>query len=198
MRTYDESELVSRLGQLDRRGKTVFAVSCAELLLPFGERFAQASGQQELRSRLAVILQAVWDAASGSEGTSDMDELRAEAERMVPTDEEDWKLETGYGQSAFAAAAYAVRTWLSDEAQEAAWAARQVYELADYAVLQASPQLDLNAARAEDEIRISRPVQLALEALWRTLRNVESGVETLERLRSAALEDGRALAQEAP
>lgn len=42
----------------------------------------------------------------------------------------------GYAQNAAAALAYAIRTWLSDDAHEAAWAARQVYEAAEYSFSQ--------------------------------------------------------------
>ncbi|GEA86031.1 hypothetical protein CGE01nite_32820 [Cellulomonas gelida] len=48
----------------------------------------------------------------------------------------------GYGQNAAAAAAYAMRTWMTNSPQEAAWAARHGYELADYAVLNGDPDLD--------------------------------------------------------
>ena len=45
-------------------------------------------------------------------------------------------LEAGYAQNAIAAIAYAARAWLTDDPQEALWAARQVYEAADYGAQQ--------------------------------------------------------------
>lgn len=45
----------------------------------------------------------------------------------------------GYAQNAAAAVACAVRTWMTDEPQEAVWGARQVYEAADYAAQHALP-----------------------------------------------------------
>ena len=73
-------------------------------------------------SRLGVIVAAAWDVASGVR--ADVGTYQAEAEAMVPSDEHGWTLETGYGQNAAAAAAYALRAWLTDDPQEAAWAAR--------------------------------------------------------------------------
>ena len=146
LRIYDEQALVDRLTALDRRSKTAFAASCAQSLLPLFERYAKSAGVPELGARLGAIVAAAWAAASGVE--ADVRGHQDEAEAMVPSDGDGWTLETGYGQNAAAAAAYAIRTWLTDDAQEAAWAARQVYELADYAELAGNPRLDQNTSLA--------------------------------------------------
>lgn len=193
---YDEAAIVSRLSDLDRSAKTAFAASCAQRLLPLFERFARSVGTPELAPRLRVIVDAAWDVASGA--GADVAARQAEAEGMVPTDEDDWTLETGYAQNAAAAAAYAIRTWLTDDPQEAAWAARQVYELADYAVLQGRPALDLNAPESEAQVLESETVQNALIALDHALVVVESAPSTWQELREDAIADSEAWAGTLP
>lgn len=199
MRTFDEVVIVARLAALDRRSKTAFAASCAQRLLPLFERYAVSVGVPELGARLRVAVGAAWEAASGMEG-----DIRAylayqaEAEGLVPSDEEDWFLEIGYGQNAAAAAAYAIRTWLTDDPQEAAWAARQVYELADYSVLQGDIELDFNAPGAEASVLASDVVQRALTALDRSLQAVESAPSTWQEVRADAEADGQEWARALP
>ncbi len=137
---YDEQAILRRLAVLDRSSKTVFAASCAERLSGLFDRYARVAGAPELALRLRAVIDAAWGAASGA--FVDAGSLQAEAEGMVPQDADDWVLEAGYGQNAAAAAAYAMRTWMTDAPQEAAWAARHGYELADYAVLNGDPDLD--------------------------------------------------------
>jgi hypothetical protein len=75
---------------------------------------------------------------------------------------------------AHAAAAYALRAWLSGEACEAAWAARRAYECRDEI---AANELDVRVYTPEVETNtLSRPiVQSELEAQARDLAAVESG-----------------------
>ncbi|WP_181762763.1 DUF416 family protein [Rhodococcus spelaei] len=189
LQTYDELAFGKRLAALDRRSKTAFAASCAERLLPLFERYARSVEAVELGSRLGVIVAAAWEVASGVE--ADVRAYQDEAGAMVPSDEDSWILETGYGQNAAAAAAYAVGTWLTDDPQEAALAAYQVYELADYAVQQINPSLDLNAAGSETRILASGIVQSALTALDRALAAAESAPSTWQKLRADAEADGQ-------
>lgn len=81
-----------------------------------------------------AILEDVRRAAFGGE-VSNLARAQQIVEDMVPADEGEWTFEMGYGQSAIAAVVYAVRTWLTDDPQEAVWAARQVHQAADYAAL---------------------------------------------------------------
>ena len=193
---YDEAVILSRLSAVDRSAKTAFAASCAQRLLRLFDRYALSAGTPELAPRLVSIVVAAWDVASGAE--ADVAALQAEAEGMVPTDEDGWTLETGYAQNAAAAAAYAIRTWLSDDPREAAWAARQVYDLADYAVLQGRPALDLNAPESEAQVLESETVQNALRAIDRALAVVESAPSTWQELRADATADSEAWASTLP
>lgn len=195
-REYDEQEILARLAALDRRSRTAFAASCAERLVPLFERYARSVGAPELGPRLRGLADAAWDAASGVD--IDADAYQAEAEGMVPSDADGWLLETGYGQNAAAAVAYAIRTWLTDAPQEAAWAAHQVYELADYAVLQGDSGLDLNSPGAERRVLESAAVQRALTAIARSLSVVEDAPLTWRELRAEAEADGEQWARALP
>lgn len=183
---YDESGLTKRLSSLDREAKTAFAAACAERLLPLFDRYAKAAQLPEEEARLSAVVAAAWEAAAGGGDEAEARGLQAAAEAMVPSDDgDDWFLEMGYGQNAAAAAAYAIRTWLTDDPQEAAWAARQVYEVADYGVLQGSPTIDLNAPDAESQVIASAAVQEALVALEEGLSAVEGGPSDWQGLRAA-------------
>lgn len=196
VREYDEQEILARLAALDRRSRTAFAASCAERLVPLFERYARSVGAPERGIRLRGLADAAWDAASGVD--IDAGAYQAEAEGLVPSDADGWVLETGYGQHAAAAVAYAIRTWLADAPQEAAWAARQVYELADYAVLQGDSALDLNGHGVERRILESAAVQRALTAIVRSLGLVEAAPLTWQELRAEAEVDGEQWARALP
>jgi hypothetical protein len=187
--TYDEGALVERLSVLDRRAKTAFAASCAQRLLPFFEPYAHAVGRAEWGERLRTIVDASWDLASGAE--FDVHALQAEAESMVPSDEGEWITEMGYAQNAAAAAAYAIRTSLTDDPQEAAWAGRQVYELADYAVQCNSPEIDMNHPEAEAQILGSAAVQRILAALDNSLKAIEAQPPAWTTVRAEAETDSQ-------
>jgi hypothetical protein len=196
IRMYDEDELMARLAKLDRRAKTAFTASCAQRLLPLFDRYARSVRSPSMALRLQEIVSAAWEVASGAE--RDLHAFQAEAEGMVPSGEDGWTLETGYGQNAAAAAAYAIRTWLTDDPQEAAWAARQVYEVADYAALRSSENLDLNAGGAEQQVLESEIVQDALSALEHALSAAESAPTSWRALQARAMEDAITLARRVP
>lgn len=186
MLTYDEAANVRRLSRLDRVRKAAFAAACAQRLLPLYGRFAAATHADP-----AIIHEAlarVWDALQGA--SVDLRAVQAAAEDQVPQEDDDWILEMGYGQNAAACCAYAVRTWLTDDAQEAAWAARQVYELADYAVQQLLPDLDLNSPDAESQLAGHELVQAALVGIEQDLRDVESPALDVDALAERASREG--------
>lgn len=194
MLTYDEPANVQRLTRLDRTRKAAFAAACAQRLLPLFERYA-AAAEADPRI-LQEALDGVWDALRGTQ--VDLRPMRAAAEDQVPQGDDDWILETGYAQNAAACAAYAVRTWLTDDPQEAAWASRQVYELADYAVQQLLPDLDLNRPDAESQLLGHELVQAALAGIEHDLSEVESAALDLDHLADRASHEGLAWSRGMP
>lgn len=89
-------------------------------------------------------------------------------------------------QNAIAAVAYALRTVGSHDAQDVIWAARQLYEAADYIVQREAP----NQTYIEDS-ELEAPIQLVLRGLGSALEDLEGGSRT--QLQTRARTDGDAL-----
>lgn len=193
---YDEMLLMLRLEPLDRSAKTAFAAACAQRLVPLSDRYSQQVGDTSREQRLSVIVAAVWQAASGRD--IDATRLTAEAEAMVPDeDDEGWTAGRTYAGNAAAAAAYAVRTWLTNDSQEAAWAARQLFDAADLAYFQANPGGDFTA-EAEEKASLESPVvQSVISAIQRDLEAIENARPWSE-LRQRAQLEGRNWATTVP
>jgi hypothetical protein len=171
---YDEAVILRRLELLTRSSKTAFAGACAERLWPLVERYASAAGVAAAQiSALRAGLDAVWRSALGS--PEDLASVQALAESLAPKEDDQWVFEVGYGQNAIAAVAYAACTWLTDESQEAVWAARQVYEAADYGAQRQLSDLGAYSADLEDDLRDSSVVRGAVEALGADLEAAAQG-----------------------
>ena len=197
MASYDEAEIKNRLSRLHRARKTAFAAACAERLWPLFLRCAEATGEGEV-AVLRTVLDGAGRAARG-EDVGDLSAARITAEDMVPADDGEWIVEMGYGQNAAAAVAYAVRTWLTDDPREAAWAARQAYEAADYAALCAHPELRLNVPGTERTLSESAMVQTAIAEMVADLVAVESPpTDDWEGLRARARDEGAVWAATLP
>jgi Protein of unknown function (DUF416) len=189
-RIFSEGELIRRLIEVGRFEKTAFAAACAERLLPLFERYALKTGRDSLP--LSQALAEVWRATAGGSEDYDLALQGQVAERLMP-DEEDpaWVWESGYAQNAAASVAYAVRTWLTDDPQEAAWAARQVYEAADYAAQQPMTERDLNAPGTVQRLLENPIVQAAIEGIEADLALVErEGHIAVGALRERASREG--------
>lgn len=171
IRCYDERALRGRLAHLERPKKTAFAAACAERLWPLFKQYAAATGKGDVEA-LARILSDTWRAASGEQ--VDLSQAQSTAEAMVPSEDEPWVHERSYGQNSAACTAYAVRTWATDDPQEAAWAALQVYEAADYAAQRMLGEWDPNGPNAERQILKHPIVQNALSGIAVDLSAVES------------------------
>ena len=113
---------------------------------------------------------------------------------MVPDeDDEGWTAARAYAGNAAAAAAYAVRTWLTNDSQEAAWAARQLLDAADLAYFQES-----FTAEAEEKASLDSPVvQSVISAVQRDLEAIENARPWSE-LRQRAELEGRNWASTVP
>jgi hypothetical protein len=133
---------------------------------------------------LRQSLDAAWSAARGED--IDLRPARETAEKMVPYEDDDWVMEAGYAQNAVAAIAYAARSWLIDDPQEAVWAARQVYEAADYGAQQSQlGDEKVYSAVAEEALTNAPVVQAAVRAIFDDLEAAE--VDSAEGLRMRAL-----------
>ena len=145
---------------------------------------------------LREALDAAWRAVDSDVPTAELERLQEAAEDLVPEEDDDWVTASGYASNAAAAVAYALRTRLTDNPQEAAWAARQAYDVTDYAAQQ---QLeDAGFDDAGEEALLSRPVvQEALEGLNTDLEAAlaEPPAEETSRLRDEARQGGARLVE---
>ena len=188
MRKFDEMLLMLRLEPLDRAAKTAFAASCAQRLMPLSDRYALQEGALRLE-RLNVIVSAAWAAASGFE--IDARRLWEEAESMVSDeDDEGWTAGRAYAGNAAAAAAYALRTWFTNDPQEAVWAARQLYDAADLAYFQLNPGGSFLTGEQDKASVESTVVQSAISAIYIDLESIENAEPWFE-VRQRAEVEGR-------
>lgn len=175
MAEYDEVRIARLAGSLGREARTVFAAACAERMWPLVERYVLAvSLPARDRQVLRDALDAVWCAANGTGNEEDIQVAQEAAEALVPFEDDDWVLESGYAQNGIAAVVYAARTWLSDDPQEAVWAARQVYEAADYGAQQRElATTRVYSAEVEAELAHAPVVQAAIQGIFDDLAAAE-------------------------
>jgi Protein of unknown function (DUF416) len=125
---FDERRLREELAVIDASRLVVFACACAQHLMPLYGRYALAAHADA--DGLARALAKIWETPIGTVSGVDLEiEL---ATSLIPSEDKDWIFEVGYAQAAAAAVAYAGRTLRASDPHDAIWAARQVYEAADY------------------------------------------------------------------
>lgn len=72
------------------------------------------------------------------------------AEKLVPYEDDSWGDECAFAQYAAAAVVYPIRCRLTGKEQEAAWAARQVYEALDLWVTTRDDVVDVNTPGVDE------------------------------------------------
>lgn len=182
--TYDERKIRDQIDRLPAAGRVAFAAACAEWLYPCYVEFARITGQGD-PAGLRSVVDAAWSLAEAKElPRSDVGNLRALAESLVPSDDDDdWSTLSPLAQNAAASAAYAVRTWLLEDPQEAVWAARQLFEAGDYLVQLAAPAQSYISSTDSDE-----PLSLAIGGIAIALEH--SGTRSIPTVRDEAAAGG--------
>jgi uncharacterized protein YjaG (DUF416 family) len=106
-------------------------------ILPTYRRFHERTGYGA-PAALQALVEQLWQDIVGRQPMTE-GEVRAAVDRameLVPSEEDIWDEESQpYAEDAAAALAYAFRTRLTGDPQEAIWAARRVYEAADHFAL---------------------------------------------------------------
>lgn len=180
---YDETVLKERVARLPGPERSLLAAACAERLMPLYGWIASAAGSAEAAS-IRSALDLVWSASASAE---QLGHAQLEVEKLVPDeDDEDAPVDVALVQNAIAAVAYALRAVGSHDAQDVVWAARQLYEAADYIVQREAP----NQIYMED-LEKEAPIHLVLRGLGSSLEDLES--VSLTQLRTRAQADGNAL-----
>lgn len=150
---FDENSIKKRLTLLPINLRTLFAVTCAERLFPAYERFSDKTGRGNV-DILRRILDKLWMGLMGVQQYSEQIIAADLHNRMllVPKESDgEWLNEQAWAEDAVACLSYSLRTRLSGDAQDAAWAARRVYDAVDYYVLHASGN---NFKLPDDEVRV--------------------------------------------
>jgi uncharacterized protein YjaG (DUF416 family) len=135
MLKFEEQVLMRDLDRLPPRSRLAFAASCAQRLVDVYHRFLAQRGQSDRAADCDSALEYVWShILTPSEGAT-AKQLLADIVALIPDqDAPGWTPLTAYGEDALSALAYCVSCLQSGDPQEAAWAARRVYEALDYFV----------------------------------------------------------------
>ena len=134
MKRFDETALLQRLERLPRALRVAFAAACAQRMLPAYNAFSAVNGQGS-PDEVDLAMGRVWSGLFDP-GVPEVERDIARVMELIPREDADeWLPEQPYAEDATAALVYALRTAKSGEAQEAAWAARRVYEALDHHVM---------------------------------------------------------------
>lgn len=182
-RQYDEAALMESVAVLSGPERVLLAAACAERLIPLYEWIAGAAGSKDAAS-IRSALDLAWSANASAQ---EAEQVQLKVEELVPDeDDENVPGDVALVQNAIAAVAYALRTMGSHDAQDAVWAARQLYEAADYIV-----QLEAPNQTYIGDLEQEAPIKLVLRGLRSALGDLES--VSLTQLRTRAEADGDAL-----
>jgi len=166
---YDENRLIKILDALPKDLRVAFAALCAERLMPAYVAFAQSLGGVDA-TKLSLILGRLWqglmgDSMSCEEVQSNLDVCMS----LIQTEDQGrWSDLRSYAGDAIAAVAYSLRTQQNGHSQDAAWAARRVYEALDHFVIKKN-EIDTNEPGAERTIIDDLLVQKELTQQQRDL-----------------------------
>lgn len=164
-------------------GRLAFAAACAERLVPFYTCYTK---QQDFDSTpYFASLDYIWSCL----GAMKCDEfevrgLSIECERTLPNEDDAWKVGCPYADDATAAILYCLRYISSGDQQEAIWAAKRAYEVADNFVM---THTDYDIGSPDDELKILHHpvVQREIARQLRDLHElplVDAGLSAWQRL----------------
>jgi hypothetical protein len=128
---FQEQLLKEELSQLPPSSRVAFAASCAQRLVSVYHEYV-AQTDPPSGARLDHALEYVWTHLLTCPNEERTQRVLADVMALIPDEETPgWTPLTPYAEDATSALAYSLRCLLSGDAQEAAWAARRVYEALD-------------------------------------------------------------------
>lgn len=180
----DFNNVVQEITRLQDLWKQLaFSAACAERLLPFYICYVK---QQNFDSNpYFTALDYIWNCLERME----FDELATrrllmECERALPNEDNAWKAGCPYADDTTAAVLYCLRFLLSRDQQEAIWAAKRAYEVADNFVI-AQENYPIDSHDGELKILHHPVIQNELARQLRDLRELQlvvSDSSALQRL----------------
>jgi len=151
--------------------RVIFATSCAERLMPAYWLFHTESGEGDPVA-MSRALEDLWSNPVLPEVHEEVYEQQLEkVMSLIPRDYEigrSWTEQTTYAQDSLISLAYALRTRLTGEPQEAAWSARVAYEALDHFVINLE-DIDTNKPGGEERVICHPIVQAELKRQQRDL-----------------------------
>lgn len=172
MYKFQEQVLRDELSRLPAQCRVAFAASCAQRLLEAYRAFAERSGQPAIG--LESALEYAWTHVLVQAQRAEVERMLAEVMARVPEEgEPGWTPLAAYAEDAVSAVAYCLRCLLSAEAQEAAWAARRVYEAVDLFVT-TRDGITPSDVGAEDRVLQDPVIQAELQRQERDIADLQS------------------------
>ena len=187
-------EIASRLADISKQARAVFAAACAERLYPSYALFATRSGlgnSSELRS----LLDRVWSHLLGK-AVEDLRSLEDGCEDLLPPDD-PWIEESAAADDAAASACYALNCTITGDAKAAATSARRVCEAIDSHIV-ATQSIDTTSRGAEAVVALHPLMRAEYRRQLRDLDALAQAPAPLERsvidgIRERARQDANAL-----
>lgn len=175
-RRFDRGALADQISHLPRRGKVAFAASCAQRLFPQYLRYLEVA-EGPVTEAYAQALETAWQiAASDLVDAASVKALVDRCMAALPTEDDAEATGVPYAEDAAAAVLYALRTALTDKAQEAVWAANRVYDALDHHVINALG-IDINLAGSEEKVLGHGLIQAELARQFHDLQALQAGVD---------------------
>lgn len=176
MPKFDEENLCARLAGITPESRTVFAASCATRVKPAYVAF-HANTQCGDPAALSSAQEFIWSAIDrGKFARGETEKWLEAVMALVPPEDESWTELHKFADDAAAATAYALRTMLRDNpeeaAKEAAWAARRVFEAVSSYIVDAK-QIDVTKRGFEELIDGDSLMQLELERQDRDVEELQ-------------------------
>jgi len=159
---YDEQRLFGELNRLPAHLRVAFAAACAERLFPAYEHYWEQS-RNKSEHDLTSLLERLWlDLRSNALEDSEIDEAIEKCMSVVERlNDGDWIEGQAAADGAASALCYALRCRKTGETQEAAWAARRLYEVLDDFVINGE-HIDTNQPGAESRVLAHPLIQAEL------------------------------------
>ncbi|MEX0677019.1 MAG: DUF416 family protein [Pirellulales bacterium] len=181
MLKFQEQVLKHDLDRLPPRSRVAFAASCAQRLADVYHRFLANSGRNDRSAACDAALDYAWTHILTSPEVATTDRLLAEVMALIPDqDAPGWTPLTAYAEDALSALAYCLQCLQSADAQEAAWAARRVYEALDYFVT-SRDNISPSEPGAEMRVLGDSVIQAELERQARDIADLSSAGDSLLR-----------------
>ncbi len=133
---FNEELLKEELDRLTPPVNLAFAACCAQRLMSICHSFARVTGKTRIADLIDRSLDHIWAHILSGPDISQTDLLLDDLmDAMATEDNSDRSDLTAYAEDGMSSVAYCLRFMQSGDAQEAAWAARRVYETLDQSVL---------------------------------------------------------------